>query len=126
MIEYPGFSIYEDLPDPNTILKDSLIVYDWIKSKFYIVDDHIFICGRSLGTSPAIYLSSTRNPNALFLISPFTTLKNSNNGYTIRYFIEDIFKSYEYIKYIRCPVLLIHGKKDKFIDYYLLKYYFQK
>ena len=77
MVEYPGYSIYpyQD-PDSNVFFDNTIIVYDWIKDKFKAEDDQIFVCGRSLGTGSAIYLSSKRNPKALFLISAFTSLKN--------------------------------------------------
>ena len=40
-----------------------------------IEDKNIFIFGRSIGTSPAIYLASVRKPNALFVISAFTSIR---------------------------------------------------
>ena len=73
IVEYPGYSIYfEQSPEPKQIFLDSINVYNWIKNKFKICDQQIFVYGRSLGTSPAIYLSSKMNPRALFLISAFT------------------------------------------------------
>ena len=102
--------------DPNIFFENSLIVYDWIKSTFKVSDNQIFICGRSLGTSPSIYLSSHRNPKALFLISAFKSIINIPNKFA-RLFVEDIFKSINYIEEIKCPILFIHGKADNLISY---------
>ena len=119
MVEYPGYSIYPyENPDSNIIFQNSLIVYDWIKNKFKISDEQIFVCGRSLGTSPAIYLSSQRKPKALFLISAFTSIKNVGKDFKLSYFVEGIFNSYRYITNISCPILFIHGKKDPLINYH--------
>ena len=118
IVEYPGYSIYpyED-PDSKTIFYNAIIVYDWVKQKFNIKDEQIFVCGRSLGTSPAIYLSSKRNPKALFLVSAFTSLKNIGKDLWVSYFVEEIFNSYRYITNVHCPILFIHGKKDSLINY---------
>lgn len=75
-IEYPGYFIKTSKSyDSNTIFSEPLIVYDWIKTQFNVLDSQIFICSRSLDTSPAIYLSSHRSPKSLFLISSFTHLR---------------------------------------------------
>ena len=118
LVEYPGYSIYENVvTDPNSIFLDSLTVFDWVTKTFQITEKQIFICGRSLGTSPAIYLSSEKNPQALFLISPFTSIKNIGKDFCASIFIEKIFKSCQYAKNLKCPVLIIHGKKDPLINF---------
>lgn len=37
----------------------------------------IVICGRSIGSGPAVYLSANRNPGALILISPFISIRET-------------------------------------------------
>lgn len=119
LVEYPGYFLKsKNKSDPNVFFDNSLKVYDWIKSTFNTSDNQIFVCGRSLGTSPAIYLSSHRNPKALFLISPFTSLRNvvaDINKY-LQYFVEQIFISIDYIKDIKSPILFIHGIEDNLIS----------
>ena len=119
IVEYPGYSIYpcED-PESNIFFNNALIVYDWIKNRFQASDDQIFVCGRSLGTASAIFLSSQRKPKALFLISAFTSLKNIGKDFWMSYFVEQIFNSYRYISNISCPTLFVHGKKDSLINYH--------
>ena len=121
LVEYPGYFLdNNNRSDPNTFFSNSLIVYDWIKSTFKVSDNQIFVCGRSLGTSPAINLSSQRNPKALFLISAFTSIMNV--GYDqvkilSEFCLEKIFNSINYIDNIKCPILFIHGKDDDLISY---------
>ena len=117
LVEYPGYSIYIDNePTPKKIFEDSKIIYDWIKNTFKVSDNQIFVCGRSLGTSPAIYLASQRNPKSLFLISAFTSIKNVGEDVHLSIFVEKIFINW-LIKYVRCSILLIHGEKDNLISY---------
>ena len=67
--EYPGYSLYEGESDAETILKNTVIIYDFVKKTFKLEEKNMFVFGRSIGTSPAIYLSSIRKPNALFVVS---------------------------------------------------------
>jgi hypothetical protein len=66
--EYPGYSIYNSPLSSEKCLENSLIIYDFILNNIEnITEKNIYILGRSLGTGPAIYLSSKRNPAGLFL-----------------------------------------------------------
>ena len=40
-----------------------------------------------------------------------------NKDFHASIFLEKIFKSQEYIKDVKCPILFIHGKKDSLINY---------
>ena len=118
IVEYPGYSIYDcENIEPTIIFENTCIIYDWIIETFKVKKDQIFVCGRSLGTSPAIYLASHRKVQALFLISAFTSINNIGKDKKIGWLLEDIFKSYDYIKEVDCYTLLIHGKKDSLINY---------
>lgn len=117
--EYPGYSLYVSSKSSDTILKDSLLVYDYIKNKCSINDNNIFVFGRSIGTSPAIYLSSNRNPGFLFVISAFTSIRAVAQNVVgfLKVFLHERFTSIKYIKDVKCPILFIHGFKDPIIPY---------
>ena len=127
LVEYPGYFLEnKNSSNPNVFFDNSLIVYDWIKSTFKASDNQIFVCGRSLGTSPSIYLSSHRNPKALFLISAFTSIKNVASDKYLNIFVEQIFKSIDHIENIKCPILFIHGTNDSTILYHHSEKLWQK
>jgi predicted peptidase len=119
MVEYPGYSIYKGDPNADTILENTLIVYDFIKSKFNLDDKNIFIFGRSIGSSPAIYLASKRKPNALFVISSFTSIRAVADNLVgpLKYLLKERFISKEYITKVTCPILFVHGQSDPLIPY---------
>ena len=119
IVEYPGYSLYLSSKSSDTILSDSLLVYDYIKQKCCINDNNIFVLGRSIGTSPAIYLSSNRNPGFLFVISAFTSIRAVAQNVVgfLKVFLHERFTSIKYIKDVKCPILFIHGLKDPIIPY---------
>ena len=117
MVEYKGYSIYKGNPDPKIILEDSLIVYDFIKNKFKYEKQKIISCGRSLGSSPAIYLASKRPIDALITISAFESIKHIGNDFYVGLLFPNIFTSIDYISNVECPSLFIHGEKDSLISY---------
>jgi len=120
IIEYPGYSLYTSTPKScETLLENTIIVYDFIKETFKINNNNIFVLGRSIGTSPAIYLSSVKKPNALFIISAFTSIKAvaKNLVGPLNILLKDRFFSSEYIKKVTCPIMLIHGQSDPLIPF---------
>ena len=119
IVEYPGYSIYKGSPNAEKILENTAIVYDFIKKKFNIEDKNIFIFGRSIGTSPAIYLASVRSPGGLFLVSSFTSIRAvaGNIVGPLKYLLKERFLSRDYIKNVKCPIYFIHGKSDPLIPY---------
>ena len=119
--EYPGYSIYESPPSTKKSLDDSLIIYDYIlKNVNNITEKNIYILGRSLGTGLAVYLSSQRNPAGVFLISPYTTFAEVRQKHTKELYkdLSKHLRSIDYIDKVKCPLFIIHGKKDELIDYH--------
>ena len=120
IVEYPGYSLYNATKNCETVLEDTLIVYDYILTNIPNVNvSNIYIIGRSIGTAPAIYLSSKRKVGMLFLISPFTSIKAvaGNMFGFLKLFVSERFVNGNYIQDVKCPVLFIHGYKDKMIPY---------
>lgn len=120
IVEYPTYSLYTLENDTNKMLSDALVIFDFLVSHFKAEKQNIYVFGRSIGTTAAIYLSSQRKPGALISVSGFTSIKSvAQNlvGKMLGVLVKDRFKSIEYIKNVTCPVLFIHGQKDKLIPF---------
>lgn len=126
MVEYKGYSIYKGNPDPKSILDDSLIVYKYIKENFKSEEQKIFVCGRSLGSSPAIYLASKKSVDALITISAFESIQNIGSQFYVGLLFPNILQSIDYISNVKCPALFIHGEKDLLISYNQSQSLFEK
>ncbi len=120
LVEYPGYSLYYDEKNCDTILENSLIVFDFLVEEMGISSENILVVGRSIGTAPATYLGSKRNPEGIILISPFTSIRSIAErlvGGVFKYLISEKFENINYVKDISCPVLFIHGQIDELIPF---------
>lgn len=93
LVEYPGYSLYDAEKSCFQVLEDSLTVYDYIKDNLKVSQNNIYIIGRSIGTSPAIFLSSKRKPAGLCLMSAFTSIRavvENMAGSFFQYFVSDL------------------------------------
>ncbi len=119
IVEYPSYSIYLSEPSADELIENTVIIYDFVKKAFNIEDKNIYIFGRSIGTSPAIYLASKRKPNALITISAFTSIKSVANNLVgfLKVLVKERLTSIDYIKKVTCPIIFIHGQKDPLIPF---------
>ena len=75
-VEYPGYGIYEgEFPSADLIIKDAEFVYKYLTKDLNWKESDIIVCGRSIGSGPACYISSTNKPSSLVLISPHTSIR---------------------------------------------------
>lgn len=116
--EYPNYSIYKAFPSEEKCLENSLIIYDFILNNIKnISEKNIYILGRSLGSSIAIYLASKRKPAGTFLISAFTSFdKVGKHDEETNQILSNYFRSIDYVDKINTPILFIHGKSDYLVN----------
>ena len=115
--EYPGYGIYKGKSTCNRVVSDSIVIYNFMLQTLKIRVQDIFISGRSIGTGPATYIAG-RGAGGLILVSPYTSIRGAMKnivGKLFQYLIKEQLPNVEYIKKVTCPVLCIHGRKDKLI-----------
>jgi len=119
-IEYPGYGVYEGDSNAKTILEDAEIVFDFLTQEVGINPQNIIIFGRSIGSGPATHLAAHRNPGALILMSPYTSIKSVVKdiaGQLVSSLFAERFNNVQEIEKAECPCFFIHGKKDKMIPW---------
>ena len=120
-MEYPGYGCYDGIPSSQQILQDSLLFFDYVNKLKKIPMENIIIFGRSIGTGPATYVAAKRNPAALILLSPFSSIKELILSYfgiiksLVSRWVDERFNNTEQIVNVKCPIFLIHGEKDDVI-----------
>lgn len=117
--EYPGYSVSEG-GDPS-----ELGTYQAINAAFHYISDvqdvgaeNVILFGRSLGTGPSVDLAA-RTPRlaGLILQSPLESGIRCAIGTisSCTLYPLDIFRSYQKIDSVKCPVLIMHGTEDEVV-----------
>ena len=110
----PGFATVDNVE------RDALAAWEWLARRDDIDMTKVVVYGRSIGSGPAIHLAAERPVAGLIVESGFSTMRKlahyhvpivpsalAGNG----------FDNLGRIARSRCPVLLIHGDRDRVVPF---------
>ena len=124
IIGWRGYSGSSGKPSEFGLYQDAKSALNWLNSKG-ITDDKIILYGESLGTSVAIEVGQNRDFAGIILEAPFTSMIDIGKKYypifPVKLLLKDKYVSKNKIKNINSPVLVMHGKKDKIVPFYMGK-----
>ncbi|NER11247.1 hypothetical protein SAMN06265375_103402 [Muriicola jejuensis] len=119
MVDYRGFGKSTGRRTQKAIKRDMQIVYDKIREK--VDEKYIILYGRSLGSGFAAKLASMNNPRMLILDAPYYSLRHVAKKYIpfmpLSLLIKFPMPTYKWLKYVQCPIHIIHGTDDHLIPY---------
>lgn len=119
MVDYRGFGKSTGRRSEREIKGDLQRVYDILKSK--VPEKYVIIYGRSMGSGFAAKLASNNSPRMLVLESPYYSMKKMAKRYIpfmpASLILKFPLRTYKWIKYVECPIKIIHGTKDTLIPY---------
>lgn len=96
---------------------DGQLFYEYLLNDYE--EDQIVLYGRSLGTGIATRLAAENNPRQLVLETPYLSLLDIGERrfpfLPVKWLLKYQFKSFEFVKDIRCPVAVFHGTEDEVI-----------
>lgn len=117
MIDYRGFGKSKGKRTQQGMKDDVQAVYNLIKQK--VDEKYIIVYGRSLGTGLATTVASVNNPKMLILACPYYSMSNNAKRYLpfipLGLIMRYSMPTYKWIKYVKCPIKLIHGTNDRII-----------
>ena len=111
--DYRGYGLSEGEPSEKNSYEDAETAYNYLTNDLKIAPEKIIIFGRSLGGGVAIDLASRKKCGGLIAESTFVSAFRVMTTYKIYPF--DEFENLKKIPNVKCPLLLIHGKKDELI-----------
>ena len=124
IIAWRGYSGSSGKPSEFGLYQDAKSALNWLNSKG-ITDNKIVLYGESLGTSVAIEVGQNRNFAGIILEAPFTSMidigKKHYPFFPVKLLLKDKYVSKNKIKNIKSPVLVMHGKEDKIVPFYMGK-----
>ncbi len=121
LFDYRGYGKSEGNPTENGTYTDAETAYQWLVKDKNIPEKDIIIMGRSLGAAIAANLAKNHNPRLLILESGFSSTPDLAAKqypiFPVRLLCRYKYKTAEYVKDIRCPLLVIHSTEDEIIPY---------
>ena len=119
MVDYRGFGKSTGKRTEDSIKEDLQYVYDKVKEQ--VDEKYIVVYGRSLGSGFAAKLASTNQPRMLVLESPYYSLAKVTKRYIpfmpVSLILRFPIRTYQWLKYVNCPIKIIHGTNDKLIPF---------
>ena len=81
--------------------------------------------GESLGTAIAIHTGQFKNFSGIILEAPFTSMIDVGQKYypifPVKFLLKDKYESKKKLKNLKSSILVMHGKKDKIVPFYMGK-----
>lgn len=119
MVDYRGFGKSTGKRSQKAIKRDVQYVYNKIRER--VDESHIIIYGRSMGSGFAAKIASENHPRMLILDAPYYSLTKVTGRYMPFMPLSIILKypmpTYKWLKYVQCPIHIIHGTQDKLIPF---------
>ena len=122
LVSWRGFSGNKGKPTEKGLYEDAKSAVEWLKSKG-INENNIIIYGESLGTGVATEIAQNKNFAGVILESPFTSMidagKTKYPYLPVRFLLKDKYENNKKIKNIHSPILIMHGKVDNIVPFYM-------
>ncbi|MDY6935096.1 MAG: alpha/beta hydrolase [Spirochaetota bacterium] len=121
IIDYRGFGSSSGKPSEKGTYLDASAAWDYLVHTRKVPQEDIIIFGRSLGGSIASWLAQDHRPRILILESAFTTIHeaaiNHYPSLLVRLILKYKYSTIQYIRNVRCPLLIIHSIDDEIIPF---------
>ncbi len=119
MVDYRGFGKSTGRRTQKAVKRDLQVIYNKIKEK--VDEKYIILYGRSLGSGFAAKLASMNNPRMLILDAPYYSLSKVAKKFIpfmpLSLLIKFPMPTYKWLRYVNCPIHIIHGTDDRLIPY---------
>ncbi|MCK5325009.1 MAG: alpha/beta hydrolase [Woeseiaceae bacterium] len=122
IIDYRGYGQSAGRTTETGIYRDADAAWRYLTEGRGIVASDIVIFGRSLGASVASRLASENRPLALIVESSFTSIPDiAQDLYPwlpARWLSRLSHATRDYVRDVRCPILVIHSRDDEIIPFH--------
>ena len=128
IISWRSFSGNLGKPNETNLYGDAKKAVKWLNDKG-VKTENIILYGESLGTGVAVEIGQTNKFNSIILESPYTSMVKAAKIYypylPVNLLLKDKYNSEKKIKNIKTPILIMHGKKDNIVPFYMGKKLFE-
>lgn len=116
--EYRGYGRSAGAPSEAAIREDFLAFHARLVARPDVDPRRVVLHGRSLGGGAVCTLAERHAPAALILMSTFTSVADVARAWLVpRALITDRFESLPVVRRLDCPILVVHGRRDRVVPF---------
>ncbi|MCY7356364.1 MAG: alpha/beta hydrolase [Rudanella sp.] len=119
MIDYRGYGKSFGKRTETNLKKDAEHIYHRMRFEHHYPENQIVVYGRSLGSGFATKLASVTRCKMLILDAPYYSFSQLTNRFLpflpVSIILRFKIRTDQWIKYVRCPVYIINGTKERLI-----------
>jgi fermentation-respiration switch protein FrsA (DUF1100 family) len=119
LFDYRGFGENPGEPTESGLIADALAARAYLTGRPEVDARRLVYFGESLGSAVATRLAAEHPPAGLILRSPFVSLVDVGRIHypllPVRWLLRDRFVSIDWIRQVRCPLLVIAGGRDTIV-----------
>jgi pimeloyl-ACP methyl ester carboxylesterase len=116
--EYRGYGRSAGAPSEEAIREDFLAFYARLVARPDVDPRRVVLHGRSLGGGAVCALAERHAPAALILMSTFTSVADVARAWLVPgSLITDRFDSLPIVRRLDCPILVVHGRRDRVVPF---------
>lgn len=121
IFDYRGYGNSQGKSTEEGLYTDAQAAYDWLVKEKKISPENIIFFGHSIGGSVAAHLAGNVKVKGLILESCFTSYADIGRKFypymPVKLFARYNFNTFEYVKKVKCPILVIHSRSDEIIPF---------
>lgn len=119
--DYRGFGRSTGTSSEASLMADAAVAYEYVNGRAIADSMRIVTYGYSLGGFPATFQAATYGVDSHVMEACFASGEEVVRSGTLLdipgdYVLEGRFDNADRMRFIACPVLIIHGEDDAFID----------
>lgn len=123
LYDYRGYGRSPRSPSEKNSYEDSEAVWNYLTEEKKLGADEIIILGRSMGGPIAANLAKNHSPKMCILESTFTSIPDVARYrfpiFPTKGLVNIKYPTVDYVKGIKCPLLLVHSQDDEIIPYWM-------
>jgi hypothetical protein len=123
IFDYRGYGASQGKPTEQGVYADARTAYDWLINEKKISPENIILFGRSIGGSVSAHLANNVKVKGVILESCFTSYADIGRKFypymPVKLLAKYSFNTFEYVKKLKCPILVIHSRNDEIIPFEL-------
>lgn len=128
-VDYRGYAENPGAPSEEAIAADAHQIWSYSRSHLGYGAERIVLCGQSLGGGVAVRLAAElcelphppQSPAGVILRGTFSSLRDAGRHLypwlPVSWLLREHYPSRERIRKIQCPILVIHGQRDRVIPF---------